>query len=63
MVEKFAVNAEGGDIRQIIKEEKQKFGNTKFSISLPLMIEQTQHAGWDPVGQTFNTHDMPKEIK
>ena len=38
-------------------------GNPAYGISRPLTFEKKEHAGWDPMTQTFIMSDIPKEIK
>ena len=38
-------------------------GNPSYNISRPIIFEKKDHAGWDPVSQTFLLNDIPKEIK
>ena len=34
-----------------------------YNISRPISFEKKEHAGWDPMSQTFILADIPKEIK
>ena len=38
-------------------------GNPTYGISRPLTFEKKEHAGWDPITQTFIMTEIPKEIK
>lgn len=38
-------------------------GNPSYDISKPYSFERKEHAGWDPVTQTFILNEVPQEIK
>ena len=52
-----------GELQDLIKSEQQKLGNPSYNISKPLSFAKKEHAGWDPVSQTFLLNEIPKEIK
>lgn len=57
---------EDGDpipLEEVVKTHKSKLGNSSYDISKPLSFERKEHAGWDPISQTFILNEVPKEIK
>ncbi|CDW79346.1 neural wiskott-aldrich syndrome protein [Stylonychia lemnae] len=51
------------NVADTVKEQKSKLGNQNYDITRPLLFERKEHAGWDPVTQTFILNEVPKEIK
>ena len=50
-------------LQDLIKSEQQKLGNPSYNISRPVSFAKKEHAGWDPMTQTFILGEIPKEIK
>jgi hypothetical protein len=52
-----------GNLNDVVKDQKSRLGNPSYGISRPSTFEKKEHAGWDPITQTFIMSDIPKEIK
>ena len=51
-----------GDPKQIAKDEKKCLG-VSSRVSKPNYFTKKEHAGWNPITQTFNLKSMPAAIK
>lgn len=60
LVDKFAF---GGDPKQVLKEEKKKYGLQSYKLSRPNLFVRKQHNGWNPITQTFSIKEFPTEFK
>ena len=51
-----------GDPKQVAKDEKKALG-INSRVSKPAYFTKKEHAGWNPITQTFNLKQMPASIK
>ena len=51
-----------GDPKQVAKEEEKLLGMNS-GVTKPKFIGKKNHAGWNPLTQTFNLKEMPEQIK
>lgn len=52
-----------GDTKQLVKEERKRHGIVSYRLSRPTIFVRKQHNGWNPLTQTFNIKDCPKELR
>eukprot|EP00350_Pseudokeronopsis_sp_OXSARD2_P011232 CAMPEP_0170564854 /NCGR_PEP_ID=MMETSP0211-20121228/75283_1 /TAXON_ID=311385 /ORGANISM="Pseudokeronopsis sp., Strain OXSARD2" /LENGTH=203 /DNA_ID=CAMNT_0010884857 /DNA_START=14 /DNA_END=625 /DNA_ORIENTATION=- len=61
LIEKYSFKAD--NVPLLIKEESLKVGVQNLEIGRPTTFSKEEHAGWDPISQTFIINELPKDIK
>mmetsp|Transcript_41555 Transcript_41555/g.30546 ORF Transcript_41555/g.30546 Transcript_41555/m.30546 type:complete len:252 (-) Transcript_41555:603-1358(-) len=61
LIDRYSLKAES--VPELIKEESQKVGAQNLDIKRPTSFSKEEHAGWDPITQTFILNELPKDIK